>query len=95
MFFDVVEDAQYGQFRQRRSVMHLKYVFAALLIAWFATPALADYWVVQDTTTKKCTVVKEKPTTSTTVSILGGTVTYKTEDEAMGYIKKTKICTTN
>ena len=44
--------------------MKLKYALAGLLIAGSATPALADYWVVQDPTTKKCSVVKEKPTAS-------------------------------
>lgn len=75
--------------------MQLKYVLAGLVIAGFATPALADYWVVQDTTTRKCTVVKEKPATSTTITILGDGTVYKFEDEAMGYIKKTTICTSN
>ena len=50
--------------------MKLKYVLAGLFIAAFATPALADYWVIQDPTTKKCSAVNEKPTASPTVVVL-------------------------
>jgi len=74
--------------------MNLKTVLAGLLLAGIVTPALADYYVVQDAATKKCTIVKEKPTT-TTVTVLGDGTVYKTETEAEGYIKKTKICTTS
>jgi hypothetical protein len=44
---------------------------------------------VRDTTTKKCTVVDTKPTTTTVV----GDGVYKTKVEAETAIKTTKICT--
>ena len=75
--------------------MKLKFVLAGVVIAGFVAPALADeYWVVQDGTTKKCTVVKEKPTSTTSFKILGTTI-FKTETEASGYMKKEKVCTSD
>ena len=73
--------------------MNLKYALAGFLIAGVTTPALADYWVIQDPTTKKCTVVNEKPTASPTVVILlNKEQALKTEAEATDYIKRTTEC---
>jgi hypothetical protein len=75
--------------------MKLKFAIAGLLIAGFVTPAMAEeYYVVRDATTKKCTIVKEKPTTTNSVTILGVTV-FKTESDAQGYMKKEKVCTSD
>lgn len=59
-------------------------------------PALAqDTWyVVQDTTTKRCTVVKERPTTKTTVIVGPAGTVYKTETEAQNAIRTIKVCET-
>ena len=51
----------------------------------------AEFYVVRDATTKKCTVVETKPTTTTT-TVVGDTV-YKTKTEADSAVKTTKICT--
>jgi hypothetical protein len=76
--------------------MKLKVLLASVVIAGFVTPVLADdgYWVVQDETTHKCTIVKEKPTSSSSIKILGVTV-FKSETEASGYMKKEKVCTSD
>jgi hypothetical protein len=57
-------------------------VAVAVLSIGFTAPALADYYVVQDATTKKCTVVTEKPKESTSVKVLGTTI-FKSESEAV------------
>ena len=48
-----------------------RFAMAALATA-IAFPAVAqtatEYYVVQDTTTKRCTIVDKKPTTTTTVT---------------------------
>jgi hypothetical protein len=73
----------------------MKALFGALLITAFVTPALAaEFYVVQDVKTKKCTIVDKKPTTTTEVSVLGSTV-YKTRTEAESGMKTVKVCTTN
>jgi len=74
--------------------MRAKFALAIILSVAFAPHVLADFYVVQDATTKKCTVVTEKPKTSTSVKILGTTV-FKTESEAGDYVKKTKVCTSD
>jgi hypothetical protein len=50
----------------------------------------ADFYIVRDATTKKCTVVDAKPTTTTTTVVGDGV--YKTRVEADSAIKTTKVC---
>ena len=51
----------------------------------------AEFYIVRDATTKKCTVVDTKPTT-TTITVVGDGV-YKTKTEADSAVKTTKVCT--
>jgi hypothetical protein len=69
----------------------------ALFIGALATSAYAqsaEFYVVQDVKTKKCTIVDKKPTTATEVKVLGSTV-YKTRTEAEAGMKTVKVCTTH
>ena len=63
--------------------------FAATTIA--ETAMAAEFYVVRDTTTKKCTVVETKPTTTTTTIVDNGI--FKTKTEAETGMKTTKVCT--
>ena len=54
--------------------------FAATTVAESAMAA--EFYVVRDSTTKKCTVVDTKPTTTTTTIVSNGTYKTKTEAEA-------------
>jgi len=49
---------------------------------------------VQDTATKKCTIVDKKPTVTTTTVVGDGKV-YSTRTEAETGMKTVKVCTTN
>lgn len=71
-----------------------KMILATTLLA-FATPALADFYIVQDTSTKKCTIVDKKPTTTTTTVVGGDGKVYTTRVEAENAMKTEKICTSN
>jgi uncharacterized membrane protein len=76
-----------------------KALIAAALTSAVALPASAqtvstEYWVVQDTATKRCTIVDKKPTTTTT-TVLGDGAVFKTRTEAETGMKKIKVCTTN
>jgi hypothetical protein len=65
--------------------------FAASAVA---APALAaEFYVVRDATTKKCTIVDAKPTTTTTTIVDNGI--FKTKTEAETGMKTMKVCTTN
>jgi len=71
---------------------------AAALATAIAMPAYAqtmatEYYVVQDTTTKRCTIVDKKPTTTTTVTQVGP-VSFKTRSEAESGMKTIKVCET-
>lgn len=63
--------------------------FAATTVANSAMAA--EFYVVRDSATKKCTVVDTKPTTTTTTVVDNGT--YKTKTEAETGMKTTKVCT--
>jgi len=74
-----------------------KLILAAALAGAFVVPAFAqgEFYIVQDTATKKCTIVDKKPTATTqTVVSPSGTV-YKTKTEAEAGMKTVKVCTTN
>lgn len=72
-------------------------LIASALAVAFAAPAFAqtatstEFYVVQDASTKKCTIVDKKPTTTTTVVVGNGV--YKTRTEAEAGMKTVKVCT--
>lgn len=72
-------------------------LIASALAVAVAAPAFAqtvatEFYVVQDATTKKCTIVDKKPTTTTTMVAVGNGV-YKTRTEAETGMKTIKVCT--
>jgi sporulation protein YlmC with PRC-barrel domain len=54
--------------------------------------AVADYFVVQDTSTKQCRVVEQKPTGSTLVIVGGEGRIYATQGEAEAAMKNESAC---
>jgi hypothetical protein len=78
----------------KEECMRMKLLVAAAGFAAFATPALAaEFYIVQDTTTKHCTIVEQKPTSQTTVIVDNGR-TFTTRQEAEGAMKTVKVCET-
>jgi hypothetical protein len=75
----------------RKFLMIGTLVFAASAVA--ETAVAAEFYVVRDATTKKCTVVDTKPTTTTTTIVDNGV--FKTKTEAETSMKTMKVCTTN
>jgi hypothetical protein len=65
----------------------------AAVSAFAGTAVAAEFYVVRDATTKKCTVVDAKPTTTTTTIVDNGT--FKTKTEAETGMKTMKVCTSN
>lgn len=76
----------------------MKFLISAAVVAFTATSAFAqatvstEYYVVKDPTTKKCTIVDKKPTTTTTIVDNG---VFKTRTEAETGMKTMKVCTEN
>jgi len=79
--------------KEGNRVMKMKLVAAAALVVGFTAPAMADFYVVQDTATKKCTIVEQKPTSTTTTVVTPAGVVYKTRAEAEAGMKTVKVCT--
>ncbi len=75
----------------KKTLMIGAIAFAASSIA--QTAMAAEFYVVRDASTKKCTVVDTKPTTSTVTIVDNGT--FKTKTEAETSMKTMKVCTTN
>jgi hypothetical protein len=74
----------------------MKKIALAFLLVVLASPALAqEFYVVQDTATKKCTIVDKKPTVTTTTVVSPGGTVYKTRAEAETGMKTIKVCTSN
>jgi hypothetical protein len=73
-----------------------KLMTAAAIVAALTVPAAAQatFYVVQDTTTKRCTVVKERPTAKTMIIVGDSGKIYKTESEAQAAIRTIKVCET-
>jgi hypothetical protein len=74
--------------------MNIKYALCGVALAAFVTPALAanEFYVVQDTVSKKCSIVELKPTVATSTVV--GTV-YKTQSEAEIAMKAATLCAPN
>lgn len=93
----IFQDPSFKNYRDRKvsmvrsGNMKMKIVLAFALLAGVTSPAWADFYVVQDVKTKKCTIVDQKPTTTTTVTQVGP-LTFKTRQEAETGMKKEKIC---
>lgn len=67
--------------------------FVAMTAPAFAQPA--EFYIVQDTATKKCTIVDQKPTVATQTIVSPSGTVYKTRAEAETGLKTVKVCTSN
>jgi hypothetical protein len=74
-----------------------RFFIAAALVSACAVTASAqattEYYVVQDSATKKCTIVDKRPTTSTIVQV--GPVAFKSRTEAEAGMKMITVCSSN
>jgi hypothetical protein len=75
----------------------MKKILIPVALVALATPALAQsgFFIVQDSSTKKCTIVSERPTTTTTTVVNPAGTTYTTRAEAEAGMKTVKVCESN
>lgn len=72
--------------------MRTRLLIAAAGVAALVTPALAaEFYIVQDTATKRCTIVEQRPTAQTSV-VVGPSGVYTSRVEAEGAMKTVKVC---
>ncbi|HEX2215813.1 MAG TPA: hypothetical protein VHG27_03835 [Xanthobacteraceae bacterium] len=70
----------------------MKYIAGTILALALVSPAAAaEFWIVQDMSTKRCTIVEQRPTTSTSVTVMGGGKVYTSRTEAESAVKE--VCT--
>ena len=72
--------------------MRMKFITAAALLAAFAMPAFAadEFYLVQDTATKVCSIVEVQPE-SNTMKVIGAV--HKTKADAEAAMKEDATCT--
>jgi hypothetical protein len=76
----------------KEEFMRMRLFVAAAGFAALSTPSLAaEFYIVQDSPTKRCTIVEHRPTSQTTVVVEGGR-TFTTRQEAEGAMKTVKVC---
>jgi hypothetical protein len=72
--------------------MRACHLLVALGLVAIATPATAaEFYIVRDATTKHCTIVDQKPATTTT-TVVGDGAVYHTRTEAETAMKSVKVC---
>jgi len=75
--------------------MNRKLLLAAALVFGVAGAAnAAEFYLVQDTATKKCTVVEQRPTVATMTLVGPNGGVFKTRAEAEAGMKTVTVCTT-
>lgn len=71
--------------------MKTKVILAGVLAVGLASPALADYYVVQNSKTHKCSVAAKKPSAKSKTLVLVGDA-YKTKAEATTAMEAAAEC---
>jgi hypothetical protein len=62
----------------------------AALAAFVITPSLADYYIIQEPTTKRCRIVEERP--APTVGVIIGGAGFGVRTEAEGRMRTVEEC---
>src|SRR5215213_6558256 len=64
----------------------------AALAAVCISPALADYYIVQNPTTKRCTIVEQRPANPSIGVVVGGDTGFGVRTEAESRMKSVEVC---
>jgi hypothetical protein len=64
----------------------------AALAAACITPALADYYIVQEPSTKRCTIVEQRPANPSLGIVVGGDRGFGVRLEAENRMKTIEVC---
>jgi len=62
----------------------------AALAAAFVSPALADFFIVQDATTKRCTIVEQRPVPG--IGVVIGDRGFGVRVEAENHLRTVEVC---
>ena len=64
----------------------------AALAAACISPALADYFIVQNPSTKRCTIVEQRPANPGIGIVIGGDQGFGVRTEAESRMKSVEVC---
>jgi hypothetical protein len=70
----------------------MRSLLVAAAVLSIATPAFADFYIVQDSATRHCAVTETRPTVATTKVVGPDGTVYKTREEAATAMKTVKVC---
>jgi len=87
---NVLRESRGKQREKETEAMKFKFAVAALALV-VAMPAFADYYVVQNAKSKKCSVASKKPSSDKTV-LVGDDAGYKTKKDAQAAMKAADAC---
>jgi hypothetical protein len=77
---------------QREGGFSMRAIFVgAALAAFVATPGLADYYIVQEPTTKRCRIVEERPASPGVGVVIGG-LSFGVRSEAESRMRTVEEC---
>jgi len=63
-----------------------------VVLVAFASPAFADFYVVQDTNTKECSIVEQRPTDASQALVGGAAAMYKDRAGAENALRNSVLC---
>jgi hypothetical protein len=67
------------------------FLVGAALAAFAVTPSLADYYIIQEPTTKRCRIVEERPAAPSVGVVIGG-VGFGVRTEAESRMRTVEEC---
>ena len=67
-------------------------LLAAVALVAFASPAVAAFYVVQDSTTRSCSIVEQKPSGSSMIVVGGDNKVYQSRAEAETDMRAAAAC---
>jgi len=71
----------------------MKRALVAMIVSLFSTPIwAAEFYIMRDRTTQKCTVVDKRPMTAVKTITLASDAIYKSRGDAESAMKAIKVC---
>ena len=71
----------------------MKRTLVAITVLLFSTPIrAAEFYIMRDLTTQKCTVVDKRPVTAVKTITLASDAIYKTRKDAESAMRAIKVC---
>jgi hypothetical protein len=85
--------SHYAPRRRNHERLAMKRALVAIIVLLFSTPIwAAEFYIMRDLTTQKCTVVDKRPVTAVKTITLASDAIYKTREDAESAMRAIKVC---